>query len=236
MGLIQLLQFHPLNGIALLISLAVIVWCLHIVRHVRPKSSRLMVGLVGMTAVIQGFRLLLGVSAIETGERVSAWNDASNLVAALVYLASLAAVKSMSMAQRKTEVALRLAEGNQALPLTLRQQQQQQLAAATAVHDVAKVVLDATPVPMFAVSLDGNVSCWNRAAERALGWSSAEVLGQRLPNLLMYSSEEHTNLPAGTLRLVRKDGAPLERPAHSVPIRDAKGAVNGILTVLSPLV
>jgi hypothetical protein len=40
-------------------------------------------------------------------------------------------------------------------------------------------------------------------------------------------------VPNGPIRLVRKDGAPVDQSVRSVPIRDARGALNGILTIVS---
>ncbi len=215
MDIVEILQSHPLNGIAILIALAVIAWSFVIVRKSRSRYDRILIGGVGMIAVFQGMRLLIGAS----------YDDLVNLFVTAICPASLWALTHLSRTHRTTEFALRLAEGNQSLPLKAN-------ISLLAAEDVSRTVLDAAPMPMFAVGLDGNVNCWNRAAEKALGWSREEVLGQKLPNLLLYPGDPMDGQSAA-LRVVRKDGSALDHTVSSVPLRDAKGTVNGILTILS---
>jgi PAS domain-containing protein len=85
---------------------------------------------------------------------------------------------------------------------------------------------------MFAVGLDGSVSFWNSAAERVLGWRSEEVLGNHMPNLIAHSPGGLFD--GGPIKLVRKDGAEIQGPVQSVPVRDSRGAVSGILTIVTP--
>jgi len=232
MEFFKLLQSHPLNGIALVVALSVIVWCILLLRRVRGLYNRTLTGLVGMTAVFQGLRLLQGTGLLPENSRTGL-DDAVNLLVTGIYLASLFALRGLSRESNTNALALRLAESNQAKPLqhphvapiAMRVMQ-------TPADDLSRVVLDAAPIPMFAVGLDGNVNYWNRAAEQALGWSRDEVLGQKLPNLVLHPGDPFSMVD-GPIRLIRKDGAPVDQSVRSVPIRDARGTLNGILTIVS---
>ena len=221
-----------MNGFALLVVLSVIVWCILLLRRIRGLYNRTLTGLVGMTAVFQGLRLLQGTGLLPEGSRTGL-DDVVNLLVTGIYLASLYALRGLSRESNTAAMALRLAESNQAKPLNHPQAPPMPMRiTTTAADDLSRVVLDAAPIPMFAVGLDGNVNYWNRAAEQALGWSRDEVLGQKLPNLVLHPGDPFS-IADGPIRLVRKDGAPVDQSVRSVPIRDSRGALNGILTIVS---
>jgi PAS domain-containing protein len=185
-----------------------------------------------MTAVFQGLRLLQGTGLLPEHSRTNV-DDAVNLLVAGLYLASLFVLRGLSRESNTNAMALRLAESNQAKPLQHPHVAPLSMRFMPAPSDdLSRVVLDAAPIPMFAVGLDGNVNYWNRAAEQALGWSRDEVLGQKLPNLVMDPGETLSSVD-GPIRLVRKDGNPVDQSVRSVPIRDARGTLNGILTIVS---
>src|SRR5512140_1578327 len=47
--------------------------------------------------------------------------------------------------------------------------------------EALRATLEALPVPAAVLEAERTTLAWNRAAERAFGWSAAEVLGTRLP-------------------------------------------------------
>ncbi len=47
-----------------------------------------------------------------------------------------------------------------------------------------RALLDHSPLPTLAFDTDGLIRVWNPAAERYLGWSAAEVIGQHIANLV----------------------------------------------------
>ena len=127
-------------------------------------------------------------------------------------------------------LALRLSEARE-MPPSSSQRLDLAMIANSAKLDVPRTILQSAPMAMFAVGLDGSVNFWNTAAERLLGWSSAEVMGNRMPNLI-------SNANAGVfdgepIRLIRKDGGVIRQPVQSVPVRNAEGAVSGILTIVT---
>lgn len=221
MDLIKELLVQPLNSTAALVAMAAIAWSLLSLRQTQSRHSRVLLAIVGFASVMHGLRIVLMVRA-----QITFMDGIINLTVAILYLASIEVLQRLSRSHRTTQYALRLAEGNQSLPYS------KPVTVPSSSEDPAKGVFDAVPAPMFAVNLDGQVRCWNLAAERALGWKRDEVLGRKLPDLLIHQGSDPFDIQA-PVRLVRKDGAPLDHQVRSVPIRDARGAVNGILTILS---
>lgn len=220
MALIKELLIQPLSSTAVLAAMAAIAWSLLSLRRTQGRHSRILLAIVGFASVMHGLRIVLLIHS-----EINFTDGVINLTVALLYLASLEVINRLSRSHRSTQYALRLAEGNQALPYS-------KPVTMPPAEDPAKGVFDAVPAPMFAVDLDGQIRCWNLAAERALGWKRDEVLGRRLPDLLIQGGSDSLDIEA-PIRLMRKDGAPIDHPVRSVPIRDPRGTVNGILTILS---
>jgi len=44
-------------------------------------------------------------------------------------------------------------------------------------HGMLGALLHSSPLPVIALTADGNITLWNAAAERLFGWEAAEVLG-----------------------------------------------------------
>lgn len=104
-----------------------------------------------------------------------------------------------------------------------------------------RALVDASPVPIVAIDLGGCVWLWNPAAERAFGWTAAEVLGRRYPAVPDEKSGEFrqlidtvaggTTLAGVELRRVRKDGTPIDVALSAAPLRDDRGDVIGIMAI-----
>jgi PAS domain S-box-containing protein len=100
-------------------------------------------------------------------------------------------------------------------------------------------MIEASPIPIWVFDIAGRVTVWNRAAEHVLGWTAAEVIGRFLP----FVGDDHlaefrVNLARALegaisgLQLVRrrKDGSPVEMSLSSTPLRDGRGAIQGVMT------
>ena len=102
-------------------------------------------------------------------------------------------------------------------------------------------LVQASPLPILAVDLDGNITYWNRAAESVFGWRAAEVIGRPVPFIPEEKVAEHEQLRLGHLtgamlvnreiRRQRKDGEPIDLSVSTAPIRDKAGIVNGTICV-----
>ena len=215
-----------LSGLALMITMATIAWGIRLLRRVHERHDRLLVGSVGLVSAYQGLRLTM---------EPSGWAWAANACGVVLCLTAMAVLRGLANQRRTAEMALRLAEANirpptrsEATPfldgIVVR-------AAVMRAAEIPATLLDAAPIAMFAVGIDGLVSYWNPAAERALGWRRDEVLGQRMPTNMV--AKWDANTVDGTVYLVGKDGSPVAGPVKSVPVRDSKGAVSGILTIVS---
>ncbi|HEY3744288.1 MAG TPA: PAS domain-containing protein [Bryobacteraceae bacterium] len=214
----------PLTGGAALFALATLWWGLQLLRHIRKLYDRILVGLVGAVATYQGLHL-----AFEP----RGWAWIANALGVLLCLAAMAMLARLFKRNNNAEFALRLSEAREQ---TMRISKGLELATikdpAAARAEVPRTILESAPMAMFAIGLDGSVNFWNAAAERVLGWSSQEVLGNHMPNLIAHSTGGVFD--GGPIRLVRKDGAEIQGPVQSVPVRDARGAVSGILTIVTP--
>lgn len=108
-----------------------------------------------------------------------------------------------------------------------------------------ETLVEAAPLALLLLDVDGRVRLWSRGAERLFGWSAGEVLGQRSP-LVPPDEEASTRdlrarvLGGETLRGLhlqrrRKDGTPLDLAVHGAPIRDAQGHVIGLMVAMADL-
>ena len=58
-------------------------------------------------------------------------------------------------------------------------------------NEVRQAVVQSSPLAIWALDLNGNVTFWNPAAERIFGWTEAEVIGRPLPVIADADQEEH---------------------------------------------
>jgi HTH-type transcriptional regulator, bacterioopsin transcriptional activator and related proteins len=104
-------------------------------------------------------------------------------------------------------------------------------------------MIDASPLALVGIGLDGRVSLWNPAAERIFGWSPDEVLGRTAPYVPMESADEHRDLLAATFNgetLVSaeisrqtKSGSLIQLSRSTAPLRDREGAVQGLICIFA---
>ncbi len=106
-----------------------------------------------------------------------------------------------------------------------------------------EAVVAHSPAAIVTLQPDGRIGeIWNRAAEQLFGWSRDEVIGQAPPYVPPEAAEASQALAArlhagetigdAELRLVRRDGAPVDVTFAASPIRDPEGRGAGVLTVM----
>lgn len=130
-----------------------------------------------------------------------------------------------------------LAEEN----LRLRQQIAAGAGFELPASETLAAVIQASPLPIVALTSDGRITLWNAAAERVFGWTADEVLGLPLPFIPEEKLEEHRKMRMQDLsgrsfsgleiRRRRKDGSMIDISVSTAPIRDAEGRVIGIMSV-----
>jgi PAS domain S-box-containing protein len=104
-----------------------------------------------------------------------------------------------------------------------------------------RALIDASPLAIVEVDLEGRVAFWNRAAERLYGWSAAEVIGEELqlvPEGHPGGNDEvrtaalagHAFVEVETVRR-RKDGSLVDVSVSAGPVRASDGQVGGYMAV-----
>jgi PAS domain S-box-containing protein len=131
-----------------------------------------------------------------------------------------------------------LALENERLTAELRER----LAELRESEERLRALIDASPIAIIELDLDGNVVLWNDAAERLFGWTREEVLGRPYPSVpeeIGVETEEVWSRVFGGEAVVvetvrrRKDGSLADVELTSAPIRDAGGAVIGMMGILA---
>jgi PAS domain S-box-containing protein len=115
-------------------------------------------------------------------------------------------------------------------------------ADAEAARETLQALIRSSALGIVMLDPDARVRLWNPAAERIFGWTQEEVLGRPLPLIPPEKWEEfRANLDVslrggvftGDVRRQRKGGAPVDLSVASSPIRDATGAITGVVTVVA---
>jgi PAS domain S-box-containing protein len=110
-------------------------------------------------------------------------------------------------------------------------------------NEMLRAIIEAAPVAIIALDLDGRVqSVWNPAAEKMLGWSEQEVMGKPLPTVpasrqgefkrFMEQLRRGMSLDGIDVRRQRRDGTPIDYSIYASPLCDAQGRISGNLAVL----
>jgi PAS domain S-box-containing protein len=107
--------------------------------------------------------------------------------------------------------------------------------------EIRDALVSSSPLPIIVLTATGEILLWNQAAERAFGWTAAEVIGRPLPFIPSERQEEHRAMRARDLagqgftgreiRRKRKDGTWLDLSVSTAPLHDKSGAVSGILSI-----
>jgi len=95
-------------------------------------------------------------------------------------------------------------------------------------------LLELTYEAIVVLSPDGVVFFWNQAAERLYGWTRAEVIGRRFPQLVrtepaLNFAEPQSLAGDQALRQFRKDGSPLEVRSRWSSRTDSGGNLEALI-------
>jgi len=100
-----------------------------------------------------------------------------------------------------------------------------------------KTLIQACPLRIIILDVEGNVQNWSPQSERDLGWTQEETVGRPLP-LVMESDREGfreflEEIKAGHCiegvekRVRRKDGAEVDISLWAAPLRNPQGEITG---------
>jgi two-component system, cell cycle sensor histidine kinase and response regulator CckA len=108
-----------------------------------------------------------------------------------------------------------------------------------------QTLIDASPLAILSLDVQGHVRSWSHAAERMFGWSADEVIGELLP---IVQQEElpafrtsiarvlaGESLPGLQARRRRRDGMMLDLRISAAPTRSPDGTVDGIIGVIEDI-
>jgi len=161
--------------------------------------------------------------------------------------AALLAEREGELRRARDELELRveertseLAEANRALGAEVAERR----LAQDEVGDVNRrlqAVIDASPLAILRLDLEGNVISWNRAAVRIFGWDAEEVLNQPLPPIpdeegtpfqdLLRGAARGEALVGRETRRRRKDGKLIDVRLWTAPLRGASGEIRGQVVI-----
>ena len=141
-------------------------------------------------------------------------------------------------------IAERLIRANLSLAEQRRLAAEQTQRASQYAHELNLFIDAAIDYAIFIMDERGRIRIWNRGAERVLGWSEAEALGQS--GSVFYPPEEvaagkpDADLDEARAKgalseicwLVRKDGSEFLADATLTPLREAGGTLRGFVRVL----
>ncbi len=123
--------------------------------------------------------------------------------------------------------------------ITARKQAEEELREA---NDKLQAVIEAAPVAVVAVDLEGKVRSWNAGAERMFGWGEDEVIDQLPPFVPEEKLPEFQSLFDRVLNgesiigvevhRKKKDGTPIECNGYAAPLYGPDGKVAGSMTIM----
>lgn len=206
MYLAQLFRANPLMALALLICLATILWCILLLRRQRNSVDKVLTGLLGLIAIYESLRILKdsGFAMFAHFHLLEGWVD---FISACLYMLAALILKTSSMDRAATKVHLRLMEAGE----KPRELANAGIASAAELHHT---LVDASPLAMFAIDLQGAVTYCNPAAEILTGWTRSELVGHQLPCD-----------GGGTIQ--GKNGRPIECAVWTAPLRTLHGPPRG---------
>lgn len=111
--------------------------------------------------------------------------------------------------------------------------------------EILKSLIEASPLAVIAVSLDGMVLLWNPAAERIFGWKGKEVTGTFNPVVPEDKKEEFESILQRVkkgeaitgirVKRKRKDGSIIALNLAASPLRDGNGNITGTMALLEDI-
>jgi len=108
-----------------------------------------------------------------------------------------------------------------------------------------EAMLEACPLAIMSLDLEGKVKMWNRGAEEMFGWLAEEVLGSELPTVLEEERAAHRQFLQSQMRGAsysgfegrrqHKDGSIINVNLSTAPLRDAHGVIKGSIAIVTDL-
>jgi len=145
---------------------------------------------------------------------------------------------------RVDERTSELAVANRALEAEVAERNRAELELAD-LNRRLEAVIDASPLAIIRLDLEGNVQGWSRAAEQLFGWRAEEVLGKPLPTVPDGESQEFQALldrtargevlTGYTTRRRCKDGTLMDIRLWTAPLFASSGEVRGKIAIVADI-
>jgi PAS domain S-box-containing protein len=120
-------------------------------------------------------------------------------------------------------------------------EQEQTAEQLRATNETLRAVIEGAPLAIYALDRAGVVRMWNPAAERMFGWSAGEALDRSHPAVPAQAQAEFQatlarhfrgeTIVGYETRRQRNDGTLIDVVLSTAPLRDASGAITGVLTL-----
>jgi len=114
-------------------------------------------------------------------------------------------------------------------------------AALTATNQVLSALIEASPLPIVALTPQQRVTLWSRAAERLFGWTEEEAAGRTHPAVPENEINAYRAMLAAAIRgeatggievsRARRDGTAIDALVYLAPLFDAAGQVAGAMEI-----
>ncbi|MCG3111830.1 MAG: PAS domain S-box protein [Candidatus Manganitrophus sp. SB1] len=108
-----------------------------------------------------------------------------------------------------------------------------------------QALIEASPLAIITLDLDGTVKSWNSAAQQIFGWSPEEVIGRFNPIVPKEKENEFKGLVKALLQgkvfsnlevnRQRKNGSRVDVSLSTAPLRDGQGHIRGIVGILADM-
>ena len=108
-----------------------------------------------------------------------------------------------------------------------------------------QALIEASPLAIITLDLDGTVKSWNPAAQQIFGWSPEEVIGRFNPIVPKEKENEFKGLVKALLQgkifsnlevnRQRKNGSRVDVSLSTAPLRDGQGHIRGIVGILADM-
>jgi PAS domain S-box-containing protein len=112
-------------------------------------------------------------------------------------------------------------------------------------NQAQNTLIEASPLAIMAIDREGIVTLWNPASEKMFGWTQEEAIGRLNPvvpeeNIAEFHSLLEQVLREGgfsglELKRQKKGGIPIEISLSTAPMRDARGNITGIMSVMQDI-
>jgi len=128
------------------------------------------------------------------------------------------------------------------LDITNRKAWEEELVAT---NQALQTMIEASPLAIMALDKAGHVTLWNPAAERIFGWTKEEAIGRLNPivpeeqigqfHVLRERVLRGGGFSGMELRRRTRENKPIDISLSTAPIRDARGDIVGIMSVMDDI-